>query len=342
MCTGIIIIASDGTVVAGRTLEFAQSLEWYQICNDDMIVVGTAAETGQEPCVVDGVNRYGLYVGCFYFECGQPSFYHGNGNSMSEKKLISTLEVSGLLLRNCECVEDVLKTIPNWRVFLGTATLPGGGSGEFPLHYFVCDKQGQSAVLEAHDGGKLMAHVGPGVRALTNFPFYEDQVQNLQRYAGCSAITTQGSCYQGTGAGDPYNDTCRTGCCLPGDSTPPSRFVRVSFYLAHLPTPMNAADAMQKGFSILRNFDIPYGSVLSYENKEPDITQYTVMYNVTKQTQTYAPYGYGLSKRGEKWLATSTPVRMCEEKASGSFTFFLVALMLFTVALAVVMWGKRI
>ena len=52
---------------------------------------------------------------------------------------------------------------------------------------------------------------------------------------------------------------------LPGDFTPPSRFVRaVAFSLSAIPSD-TAAESVLQAFHILNNFDIPYGSVRDTE-----------------------------------------------------------------------------
>ena len=46
---------------------------------------------------------------------------------------------------------------------------------------------------------------------------------------------------------------------IPGDVTPPSRFVRAAFYQATAPKQENALKTVLQSFQILNNFDIPVG-----------------------------------------------------------------------------------
>ena len=46
---------------------------------------------------------------------------------------------------------------------------------------------------------------------------------------------------------------------LPGDVTPPSRFVRAAFYQTSAPQQATALETVLQGFQILNNFDIPVG-----------------------------------------------------------------------------------
>ena len=55
---------------------------------------------------------------------------------------------------------------------------------------------------------------------------------------------------------------------LPGDITPPSRFVKAFFYLNTLKTPENRVEAVIDSFHILNNFDIPIGLEYSSEHKK--------------------------------------------------------------------------
>lgn len=318
MCTGIIIVAEDGTVVAARTLEFAVTLDWYQVCPGedprlDGVVAGTAAVTDDDPCIVDGVNSSGLFAGSFYFECSQQRFYTRADSEIEDASsaapqlvTLSTLNVARYFLQKCDSVEAVVECCADMRVSLGEVQ-----GRALPLHFIVCDKTADSAVVEVSGHGKVGVRRGPGIRVITNYPFYDEQRENLKRYSGCSPVTKKDSCYQGTGQGNPIDGTCSQECCLPGDATSPSRFVRASFYLENLPTPKDGLEAVQRAFSILRNFDIPYGSILSYGDLDPEVTQYTVVYNVSSRAQMYAPYGYKKNTGTETWLATSAPVKMC-------------------------------
>jgi choloylglycine hydrolase len=46
---------------------------------------------------------------------------------------------------------------------------------------------------------------------------------------------------------------------LPGDFTPPSRFVRIVTYLQNLPSQETTAKAVKTAFQLLNNFDLPPG-----------------------------------------------------------------------------------
>lgn len=65
---------------------------------------------------------------------------------------------------------------------------------------------------------------------------------------------------------------------IPGDITPPYRFVRAAFYQTTAPEQPTAQDAILQGFQILNNFDIPIGIVFPKGEIPVDIpsaTQWT-------------------------------------------------------------------
>ena len=65
---------------------------------------------------------------------------------------------------------------------------------------------------------------------------------------------------------------------LPGDITPPSRFVRAAFYQTTAPQSQSAIEAVTESFHILNNFDIPIGAEFTTGQTPTDIpsaTQWT-------------------------------------------------------------------
>ena len=65
---------------------------------------------------------------------------------------------------------------------------------------------------------------------------------------------------------------------IPGDVTPPSRFVRAAFYKATAPQYETAEETVMECFQILNNFDIPIGVEFTEGQQPTDIpsaTQWT-------------------------------------------------------------------
>ena len=109
-------------------------------------------------------------------------------------------------------------------------------------------------MLEFVDGVPCFYENEIGV--LTNSPGFLWQMTNLNNYESLSG-GGRGTQLGGVtifpfGAGSGFQG-------IPGDVTPPSRFVRAAFYKATAPQCATAYDAVLQSFHILNNFDIPIG-----------------------------------------------------------------------------------
>ena len=79
---------------------------------------------------------------------------------------------------------------------------------------------------------------------------------------------------------------------LPGDFTPPSRFVRAAFFKSTAPTLATARETMLQCFHILNNFDIPIGMNFP-KNEIPDLpsaTQWTSVIDLTNGVVYYKTF----------------------------------------------------
>lgn len=287
-CTGIRLIADDGTVVYARTLEFSVDLE------SDVIVVprnytrtGTTPE-GQNglkwtsryasvgangvglPFLFDGVNEKGLAVGLFYFPTTAGYLKY---NPAEAARTIAPWEVGSWILENFATVEEVKQNIGSVAVaevvFKKWGFVP-------PVHFVVHDASGKSIVIEYVEG-KLHVHDDP-LGVMTNSPAFDWHMSNLRNYVNFSMINAPSVEVGGiklTGLGQ---GTGMLG--MPGDFTPPSRFVRAVAYSTSAPPSKTGAEAVLQAFHILNNFDIPKGSVRAgqkdaHGNIEADYTLWT-------------------------------------------------------------------
>jgi choloylglycine hydrolase len=78
------------------------------------------------------------------------------------------------------------------------------------------------------------------------------------------------------------------GLGLPGDYSPPSRFVRAAFFGANHPTPNTTIDGVQELFHLLNAFDIPMGAAKVGETS--DFTQATVVRDARELTYAWRTY----------------------------------------------------
>jgi choloylglycine hydrolase len=148
-----------------------------------------------------------------------------------------------------------------------------------PVHYIVNDAHGNSVVLEYMEG-KLKVHTNP-LGVMSNSPTFDWHMTNLSNYVGLSSknivkVDLAGKEIKGLGQGSGMLG-------LPGDFTPPSRFVRaVAFSKTAWPV-AKANDGVLQAFHILNQFDIPKGAARGIEHGEEvaDYTQWTSAADLT-------------------------------------------------------------
>ncbi|MCA1987635.1 MAG: choloylglycine hydrolase family protein [Desulfarculus sp.] len=285
-CTGIVIQAEDGAVVYARTMEFGADLVSF-----NLLAVGPAracqgmTPDGQPglawrvkyahvgfnpfglPLVAEGLNDQGLACGAFFL----PGYAKYQDFTPQERdRTISNLDLVSWVLGNFASVQELRAALPGVRV-AGVA-LPQWGTVP-PLRYLAVDQSGASLVIEYLDGQLVMRDDFVGV--ITNSPPYEWHVTNLRNYLGLSAINrppvklgAQDIAQLGQGSGS---------LGLPGDFTPPSRFVRAAFLSHAAYRGQNAEEAVLSAFRILNQFDIPKGALRAQEGGRviADSTQWT-------------------------------------------------------------------
>lgn len=286
-CTGIMHKAKDGTVINGRSVEFAVNLDiggmvipqgyafkgtmpdgstglTYQA---KYAVIGANTFGGQ--AIIDGVNEAGLSVGAFYF----PG-YAGYAKASAENKsmALSSVEYPNWLLTQFATVDEVKKHFAD-AVIVPTA--PKGWGIVPPFHYVVYDKSGKSVVIEPIKG-ELKIYDNP-IGVVTNSPTFDWHMTNLGNYinltpVGAAPVTVDGVKLQAFGSGSGLHG-------LPGDFTPPSRFVRAAVFSASAVPADNGQEGVFQVFHLLNQFDIPKGAVRDSNGNAVEI-EYTLATSV--------------------------------------------------------------
>jgi choloylglycine hydrolase len=285
-CTGIRIKPHDGSVIVARTMEFAADLQ------SNVIViprqkqyVGTApgdrsglhwtskyAAAGTNgfdmPAVVDGLNEKGLAVAIFYF----PDYAKYQKVTKAENAL-APWELPTYLLGSCANVKEAVAAARSVRV--GEVLQRNLGLVP-PCHYMVADAGGQYVVLE-YVNGELNVHDDP-LGVITNAPSFDWHLTNLRNYINLSVtnvppVAISGIKLAGLGQGSGMLG-------LPGDFTPPSRFIRaVAFSQSAFPV-ATAHDGVLQAFHILNQFDIPKGAARGVEQGKM-VADYTLWTSVS-------------------------------------------------------------
>jgi choloylglycine hydrolase len=275
-CTGIRLIAVDGTVVHARTMEFA-----IDIHSDVMMVPRGHARTGTTPdgkdglkwkskyasvglngvglpVLFDGMNEKGLAAGTFYFP-GSAGYMPYTAADAG--KTIAQWEVGSWILENFANVEEVTANIGN--IVVPAVVFAGWGFAP-EAHYIVHDASGKSIVIE-YVAGKLSVSDNP-LGVLTNSPSFDWHMANLRNYVNFS-MTNVPPVQLGSVKLVPFGQGSGM-LGLPGDFTPPSRFVRaVAFSQSVFPS-QTGHDAVLEAFHILNQFDIPKGAAREHEKDE--------------------------------------------------------------------------
>jgi choloylglycine hydrolase len=132
----------------------------------------------------------------------------------------------------------------------------------------------------------MQIHDNPNT-VLTNYPPFDWMVINLQNYIHLSAFNAapqkiQGKIFEQTGQGSGMLG-------LPGDLTPPSRFVRISTFLQFANQPQNRVEAVNLAEHLLNTFDIPKGVIRDREKNE-DYTQWIVIKDQTNKVFYFRSY----------------------------------------------------
>ncbi len=223
------------------------------------------------PVILDGLNDQGLSVGLFYF----PGYAkYTDVTDENKSRALAPYEFGAWVLANFATVDEVRESVKD--IVLVPTPAPGLGSpqGMVPgTHFFIQDKSGKSLVVEPIDG-TLKVHDAP-LGVMTNAPTYDWHMTNLSNYINLSVKDIDQAKVGGVTIPALGSGSGLLG--LPGDFTPPSRFVRAVVYSQSSTPNKTAKDAVFSAFHLLNRFDIPKGSVMNAAVGEPtaEITEWT-------------------------------------------------------------------
>jgi choloylglycine hydrolase len=125
-----------------------------------------------------------------------------------------------------------------------------------PVHFIVTEPSGKAIVIEFLNGEMKVFDAPLGV--ITNAPSYDWHETNLRNYINLSPVALPGKKLEDLNFKPLGDGSGMIG--LPGDFTPPSRFVRaVAFSKTARPTP-TGDETIYEVFRILDNFNVPLGA----------------------------------------------------------------------------------
>ena len=272
-CTAMVFRAQDGTGIYARTMEWgASDLKSEMVLVPRRLAFTSALGAGKTgmawnnpygfvgvdaaglPYATDGMNEAGLTVGALFF----PGFAEYQQPSADQQPMtISSVDLVNYLLGNFKTVEEVRQAMPNVRV-VRNADIEKEFGMPVPLHHVVTDATGASIVIEYTKG--TLAIFDNKVGVMTNSPSYDWHLLNLRNYANLKPLgapanrNINGVSLAPFGAGSGMLG-------LPGDFTPPSRFIRAVAFVNSMEPVKDAAQAVNAAATMLNNFDIPKGLV---------------------------------------------------------------------------------
>ena len=299
-CTAITLKAMDGAVLFGRTMEWGAfdlngrvilfprgheftgqtpdgkpGLKWkgkYAVVGIDMLERGIVA---------DGLNESGLALGLLY----HPGFAeYAEYNPEKAGESMGPTDVAQYLLSTCATVDDVQAALKKVCVVPVVEPVLGFPA---PIHFIVVDPSGKQIVIEFLKGEIKIFDAPLGV--MTNAPTYDWHITNLRNYINLSPVALPDKKidnlqFKPLGAGSGMIG-------LPGDFTPPSRFIRAVAFTATVRKIPDGPETMYEMFRILDNFNVPLGAAEGSEHeKDTSLMRSSTIWTVAYDTKNKVMY----------------------------------------------------
>ena len=290
-CTGISLTAADGSYIQARTIEWA-----YGALNSEYVIIprGEALQsytpTGmngikfkarygvvglavvEKEFIAEGINEAGLSAGLFFFpRYGSYESYE----SVDNPRTLADLQVVQWMLTQCATIDEAMEAVKRVRIVALEKTAV--------VHWRIGEPSGRQVVMEIV-GGEVNFYENT-VGVLTNAPGFEWQVTNLENYVNLRPGSAQSYKLGGVTLEPNGGSTAMLG--LPGDFTPPSRFVRAAFFRNTAPQRATGLDTVLEAFHLLNNFDVPIAIENPTEHNLPSATQWTSAIDLTSRTVYY-------------------------------------------------------
>ncbi len=308
-CTAVDIVAADGTVVAGRTMEWAFDMQWKVVSIPRGTPVALEAPpalklpaktvqtrhaiVGFSPGIIpgnvllEGQNSAGLgYSGNFL-----PGFTQYQTVTPRDGSYVSILAFPNWVLGMHATVAELREALPRIKVWTDPS-LPSGPTPPW-IHFVFVDRTGAGLIVE-YVNGELRMHDN-AAHVLTNAPTYDWHLTNLRNYLNLSTVGVMSVQVGSVNVTELGQGGGTLG--IPGDATPPARFVRAAFLRNHVPKPATGEQAIQVVGHILNPVDLPVGIAQSKEGDRvvSDYTQWVALKDLTHNRLRVADYDHRLT-----------------------------------------------
>ena len=299
-CTDFQIKAKDGAIIIGRSMEFAMKVESEIIVHPREEELSSQTPAGKnglswkskygfvsvnafgiEDATVDGINEAGLSVEFLWL----PGTEYQNIPEGKDSKALTIGDLGNWILGSFATVDEVKRAIEE--VYVCSMEIPQMNM-VVPLHLAVHDAEGKNVVIE-FVGGERKVYDNP-IGVMTNAPTFDWHLTNLRNYVNITSnnvdsVTIEGVTLNPTGQGSGLLG-------IPGDWTPPSRFIRAVAFV-HFADPVeNASLGVNLAEHILNTVDIPAGAIKGKELEfvKEDYTQWVVIKDLTNKVLYFRSY----------------------------------------------------
>jgi len=295
-CTHITLKGADGTIVSGRTMEWGD----FDL-HMNLLVVPRSSALKSHPmpdgkagknwkakygfvgidmldmAYIDAMNEKGLSALMLYFP-GSAEYPKYDPAQAADS--ITAADIVKWAVSSFENVDQVREALASTRV--ASFSHPSVG-GQVDMHWAIADADGNQIVVEYVDGKLDIYDAKLGV--MTNSPPYDWHLTNLRNYINMRPVAWPAMKIAdmelkpiGVGSGM---------LGLPGDITPPSRFIRAVAFSQTARKTTDGYDTVIELFRILDNFNVPIDDIDPKQLKALELdpvrfsgTQYTSAYDM--------------------------------------------------------------
>ncbi|MCX6281723.1 MAG: linear amide C-N hydrolase [Bacteroidetes bacterium] len=303
-CTVFSMKAKDGNITVARSMEFGVDLKYDLIVvprNQPYFSPSPVSKAGLKwvnkngfvgvACmglnfgVTDGMNEKGLCVSLLWYEA---DMQYQTVLPADSSKALAQIMFGDWVLGNFSTVDEVRAATANVKVFFYSdkdkVNMP------VTLHFIVYDAKGGCIVIE-YDKGQCNINDSP-LGIMTNSPSLPWQYTNLRQYLGMDAtnpipVKVGALSLNPTGHGDGMIG-------LPGDYSPPSRFVRLAMFEKYTTIQPDAASNLLLCEHVINTFTIPFGVIVDKDAKgnvvSSESTQWVTFRDITNRILYFKTY----------------------------------------------------
>jgi choloylglycine hydrolase len=282
---------NENNMISGRNLDFPNQLDCKIASQKKDSPLPFHNQDHQENSKYNYVYTYGLENKAFALD-GQNEenlviqALWQDTSTYTDKKTPDSymiLDLMHLVLGKCKTIKEVKELLKNITFYTESIALSKTEKLELYIHFVVYNNKEQSIIIEFNNGIPVIHENIFSV--LTNTPNYSFHCDNMIQYANLNnksiplnkKYARKNNRFVITGNGF---------CGLPGDGTPPSRFVRTAKTIEFV-DPQDTAGTIILADRIISHMTAVGSEKLTYMKDDkylPDLTQMTLLIDVEGQT----------------------------------------------------------